>query len=282
MILLLVLLFKLTHQKISVIQSNRIIDTFDEYSTIDYFETDYSIQTRFINAQNRCDIVKSFSEFPYKMSPFIFVIRESNDCGLLSHISIGLRFHLNVLIYAVNPTTFKKNKDKLAILSQEYGSNIIFIHPSHAIKLSEYYKKNDTLLKIDIHVTPNFIVHFIGTVAIILFIYSIVGVVAFYLFRYLLSWYRGVRARWNVMTLPSTTLARVVKLNSNPEDDICVICLNQYTLDDKITILNCNHNYHQACISLWKSQFCPICRRTMYINENSKKFTQTLKYFLRL
>ena len=42
----------------------------------------------------------------------------------------------------------------------------------------------------------------------------------------------------------------------------CTICISEFTLDDKLTTLECGHTYHHACITEWyqKNQACPICK----------------------
>ena len=42
----------------------------------------------------------------------------------------------------------------------------------------------------------------------------------------------------------------------------CVICLENYKKEDKISILSCDHYYHTKCLNEWlkKKQECPLCR----------------------
>lgn len=42
----------------------------------------------------------------------------------------------------------------------------------------------------------------------------------------------------------------------------CGICLSEYQLGDRRTILPCMHDYHSACIEKWLSEnnTCPICK----------------------
>ena len=41
----------------------------------------------------------------------------------------------------------------------------------------------------------------------------------------------------------------------------CTICISEFTLDEKLTTLECGHTYHHECITEWyqKNQACPIC-----------------------
>ena len=44
-------------------------------------------------------------------------------------------------------------------------------------------------------------------------------------------------------------------------DEICIIGLNNFTKDEIIIKLKCNHYYHTHCIYAWfeKKPTCPIC-----------------------
>jgi len=57
--------------------------------------------------------------------------------------------------------------------------------------------------------------------------------------------------------------------NSDLENLIneCSICLENYEINDKIIILNCNHIFHKRCLDLWLSNNnnCPICREDIFI-----------------
>lgn len=52
----------------------------------------------------------------------------------------------------------------------------------------------------------------------------------------------------------------------NPTKDYipeqCTICISEFTLDEKLTTLECGHTYHHACLMEWyqKNQVCPICK----------------------
>lgn len=42
----------------------------------------------------------------------------------------------------------------------------------------------------------------------------------------------------------------------------CSICLENYEIGDKISILSCEHFYHKRCLNEWlkKKEECPLCR----------------------
>ena len=55
------------------------------------------------------------------------------------------------------------------------------------------------------------------------------------------------------------------KINYIPDNEICSICLNNYTIIDTICKLNkCVHIFHLECIKTWfdtsKTLSCPLCR----------------------
>ncbi|KAK1409258.1 hypothetical protein QVD17_35784 [Tagetes erecta] len=47
-------------------------------------------------------------------------------------------------------------------------------------------------------------------------------------------------------------------------DEVCVICLKEYEVEDMIGTLICKHQYHDECIKKWLSKTenrnCPVCR----------------------
>jgi len=45
----------------------------------------------------------------------------------------------------------------------------------------------------------------------------------------------------------------------------CSICLEEYSKNNKIMILNCNHTFHKSCLELWikDNNTCPICRENI-------------------
>jgi len=47
------------------------------------------------------------------------------------------------------------------------------------------------------------------------------------------------------------------------EDCLCVICLQEFQVDERVRLLRCHHCYHQKCIDEWLSKklTCPLCCR---------------------
>ena len=42
----------------------------------------------------------------------------------------------------------------------------------------------------------------------------------------------------------------------------CVICLDNFKIDDELIILSCLHTFHKSCVERWFkiNSHCPICR----------------------
>jgi hypothetical protein len=54
-------------------------------------------------------------------------------------------------------------------------------------------------------------------------------------------------------------------------DKSCIICLDNFKLNEIITVLHCSHIFHKQCAESWfcnNSTNCPICRRTQKLNFN--------------
>ena len=62
--------------------------------------------------------------------------------------------------------------------------------------------------------------------------------------------------------------ANVLKLGIY-NDTICSICLENFNNDDEVRVLNCNHYYHDKCISKWfeRNSKCPLCNKDMMVDE---------------
>ena len=48
---------------------------------------------------------------------------------------------------------------------------------------------------------------------------------------------------------------------TNKKYDMCSICTDNYTKNDEVSVLECNHIYHSKCIKEWGKYkaTCPIC-----------------------
>lgn len=57
------------------------------------------------------------------------------------------------------------------------------------------------------------------------------------------------------------------------KETCCTICITEYTDEDEVSILKCNHIYHNKCIIEWGMyrQECPMCRASIEIKEEIKE-----------
>jgi hypothetical protein len=53
--------------------------------------------------------------------------------------------------------------------------------------------------------------------------------------------------------------------DTDEEEDECSICQKNFSKDEKLTILNCEHTFHYDCIQEWGKYraTCPLCRRSI-------------------
>jgi len=58
-------------------------------------------------------------------------------------------------------------------------------------------------------------------------------------------------------------MERLVRERRTVESPMCPICLEEFTPDAQIDILQCGHKFHLTCLEEWldKKDECPICRR---------------------
>ena len=51
------------------------------------------------------------------------------------------------------------------------------------------------------------------------------------------------------------------------KEDICLICLQNYNIQDKICYLPCTHFFHSSCIKKWleMKNTCPLCKNIIDI-----------------
>ncbi|KAL6856963.1 hypothetical protein ACP4OV_018345 [Aristida adscensionis] len=65
-----------------------------------------------------------------------------------------------------------------------------------------------------------------------------------------------------VKAMPSLIFTKVQE--DNCTSSTCAICLEDYTVGEKIRVLPCRHKFHAACVDLWLTSwrtFCPVCKR---------------------
>ncbi|CAA3020688.1 Hypothetical predicted protein [Olea europaea subsp. europaea] len=73
--------------------------------------------------------------------------------------------------------------------------------------------------------------------------------------------FHGMSSRL-VKAMPSLIFTSV--LEDNCTSQTCAICLEDYTVGEKLRILPCRHKFHATCVDAWLTSwrtFCPVCKR---------------------
>ncbi|CAN4097967.1 unnamed protein product [Withania somnifera] len=73
--------------------------------------------------------------------------------------------------------------------------------------------------------------------------------------------FHGISSRL-VKAMPSLIFTSVVEDNSTSVT--CAICLEDYSVGDRLRILPCRHKFHAMCVDAWLTSwrtFCPVCKR---------------------
>ncbi|XP_068912258.1 RING finger protein 44-like isoform X2 [Tenebrio molitor] len=72
-------------------------------------------------------------------------------------------------------------------------------------------------------------------------------------------------------TIVTTIQINSEQRNANP---LCPICWENFTVEERVAKLPCNHIYHQPCIATWlqANNNCPICRRDVSDNLHFFKY----------
>ncbi|EEF28507.1 zinc finger protein, putative [Ricinus communis] len=73
--------------------------------------------------------------------------------------------------------------------------------------------------------------------------------------------FHGMSSRL-VKAMPSLIFTAVVEDNCTSQT--CAICLEDYSVGEKLRILPCRHKFHALCVDSWLTSwrtFCPVCKR---------------------
>jgi hypothetical protein len=88
------------------------------------------------------------------------------------------------------------------------------------------------------------------------------------IFRFLYELKHCCMQCWSYTTLKLKEKQRLLTMTMTSDnlDDLllteCSVCLDEFTIGDKVMILPCYHNFHEKCIREWLPlhQNCPLCR----------------------
>lgn len=80
--------------------------------------------------------------------------------------------------------------------------------------------------------------------------------------------------------LPQTTLTDKEYLGNNNKD--CIICLDAFEINDRLTTLPCTHFFHCNCLEKWvkKNRSCPVCKFSL-LKKDMIKFEQNYQNLLK-
>ncbi|KAF8376962.1 hypothetical protein HHK36_030333 [Tetracentron sinense] len=73
--------------------------------------------------------------------------------------------------------------------------------------------------------------------------------------------FHGMSSRL-VKAMPSLIFTSVLEDNST--SSTCAICLEDYSVGEKLRVLPCHHKFHAGCVDSWLTTwrtFCPVCKR---------------------
>lgn len=68
-----------------------------------------------------------------------------------------------------------------------------------------------------------------------------------------------------IKCLSSEKFSGCSNLEADCNDNTCSICLLDYVIGDNLIVLNCDHRFHEACITNWLliEATCPLCKTTV-------------------
>ncbi|XP_062075960.1 E3 ubiquitin-protein ligase SDIR1-like [Humulus lupulus] len=56
------------------------------------------------------------------------------------------------------------------------------------------------------------------------------------------------------------------KSKENEDEQVCAVCLEEFSNGEEVAITTCNHSYHNPCITKWLAlrKSCPYCRKQLF------------------
>ncbi|KAM3306098.1 receptor y region, transmembrane domain and RING domain-containing protein 2 isoform X1 [Capsicum chacoense] len=179
--------------------------------------------------------------------------------------------------YITDPFPFEKPKKRTKKLSERMAGNsagvkipAVFVSRASGERL----KKHSGDIDVEVWIIPSFensawsimAISFISLLAM-----SAVLATCFFVRRHRIrrertraTWvheFHGMSSRL-VKAMPSLIFTSV--LEDNCTSVTCAICLEDYSVGDKLRILPCRHKFHAMCVDAWLTSwrtFCPVCKR---------------------
>lgn len=66
---------------------------------------------------------------------------------------------------------------------------------------------------------------------------------------------------------------KVIKYKKQNNSEECGICMDEYKVNERLRLLNCEHMFHCKCVDKWlltQSNQCPICRKEVLVDVDKK------------
>ncbi|KAJ3619818.1 hypothetical protein MTP99_005473 [Tenebrio molitor] len=80
----------------------------------------------------------------------------------------------------------------------------------------------------------------------------------------------------------SNTIVKIIQINSEQRNanPLCPICWENFTVEERVAELPCNHIYHQPCIATWfqANNNCPICRRDFSVTVRTGRINPIIRF----
>ncbi|KAK1403670.1 receptor homology region, transmembrane domain- and RING domain-containing protein 2-like [Heracleum sosnowskyi] len=199
------------------------------------------------------------------LSPFALIVR--GGCSFDDKVRIAQTAGFKAAIVYDN-----EDGDLVAMAGNSAGIKIhaVFISKPSGQLLTKYAGKNDT----ELWIIPSFensawsimAISFISLLAM-----SAVLATCFFVRRHRIR-REGPRAPRTrefhgmssqlVKAMPSLIFTAV--LDENCTSSTCAICIEDYTVGEKLRVLPCRHKFHATCVDAWLTSwrtFCPVCKR---------------------
>lgn len=198
-------------------------------------------------------------------SPFALIVR--GGCSFEEKVRRAQKAGFRVAIVYDN----KKDGSLIAMAGNSAGINIhaVFVSKASGEELKKYGGKDNMELWL-IPSSENSAWSIMAISFISLLAMSAVLATCFFVRRHRIRRdgprdrvreFHGMSSRL-VKAMPSLIFTAV--LDDNCTSSTCAICLDDYSVGDKLRILPCRHKFHAICVDSWLTSwrtFCPVCKR---------------------